>query len=151
MLPRLAAILILASLGYGCDCYTQDVQQSRKFADVIFEGKIIAFRDSGVDRTVVFNVDRVWKGDVSATFEMLAWDGGNACESFPYCILQIGNQLLVYAHRLVETLLITGPCSRTPWSATRKTFSILAVVTSRKPGKGACPASEVVLGLAALL
>ena len=132
MLARLAPILLLgASLGYGCDCFMPDFQHTRKAAEVIFEGKIVAFRNSGVGRSVVFSVDRVWKGDVGATFEMFAWDGGESCNSFPYGLLEVGNQLLVYAaHRGMDTL-VTGPCSRTSLASSSKDFQYLG--SGRKP------------------
>ena len=114
MVGRLAAIFVLgAGLGYGCDCYTQNVRITRKSADIIFQGKIVAFRtaDDG-QRKAVFSVERVWKGDVPATFEMFAWEGGMGCVSFPRGLLEVGNELLVYARR-IESDYMTDECSRT--------------------------------------
>lgn len=131
MLLRLASILVLGtSVGLGCDCHSQDVQQSQKAADAIFEAKIVGFRNSGGDRTVVFSVSRVWKGDVSATVEMFAWEGGDSCNNFPSGLLEVGNELLIYAHRL-EDILVTGPCSRTSLASKSTDFQYLG--RSHKP------------------
>jgi len=101
MICRALAMLIAgASLVISCDCVAANVQTTKKRADVVFRGRISAFRnaDDG-QRMVVFRVERSWKGDVGLVFEMAALEGVN-CLSFPPGLLELGNEVLVYARKM---------------------------------------------------
>jgi hypothetical protein len=60
----------------------------------------------------VFQVTRVWKGSVTAEFEMLA-EQGDSCIAFPRGLLRLGNEVLVYAHRLGGPDYLPVPCNTT--------------------------------------
>jgi hypothetical protein len=94
--------------GLSCGCLGQPLELAKKNADVIFRGKIIDLRpglnpplmyglvrDTG--KVVVFQVIRVWKGQVGPVFEMPGWEEAGACIGFRASVLKIGTELLVYA------------------------------------------------------
>jgi hypothetical protein len=54
-------------------------------------------RESG--KVIVFQIVRVWKGELGPTFEMPAWEEGGACTGFRASSLKVGTELLVYANR----------------------------------------------------
>jgi hypothetical protein len=93
----LARALCAPSTVYACDCIEAPARQAKQHAEIVFRGSIVGFRDSGDGyKLAVFQVSRVWKGRVPATFQMPAVDG-DACFAFPASLLKIGNDLLVYA------------------------------------------------------
>jgi hypothetical protein len=78
--------LLVATSSFAPDCYCRGLNfaQSKSAADVIFRGRMVSFKDvpSG-QRMVVFEVDRVWKGEVGRVFEMPALEGV-VCQSFSW-------------------------------------------------------------------
>src|SRR5882757_7107059 len=95
MMNHMRALMLLAisiSSVYGCSCREPTVPQALGRAEVVFRGTIIALRDAGKDydsgfvryigKTVVFRVDRVWKGEVGQTFEMPGYEETSACIGF---------------------------------------------------------------------
>jgi hypothetical protein len=77
----------------------------------------------------VFQVKRVWKGPVTAEFEMLAIQG-DACFEFPPGLLRLGNEVLVYAHRLDGPDYFPLYCNTT---LVRNAKDILKLGSGRKP------------------
>ena len=138
MLLRFAVLLFISlELTYAmqCDCVAND-QEDKHLAEIVFRETVTAFRQSAKgDRTVVFRVSRVFKGDPPETFEMPALETGAACFGFGAGMLSIGNELLVYASRFGST----GPadlsvkCATKLWSE-RKNI--------RKLGRGRKPRSN---------
>jgi hypothetical protein len=99
------------AIGSACSCAPQTVAQSRAEAHVVFRGKIEAFRESDkLGRIAIFRVDRVWKGAVSKTVEMLTSEG--ICGGFSSDLVRKGNVLLVYGYG-GEGLYVTDLCTRT--------------------------------------
>ena len=73
----------------------------------------------------IFQVDRVWKGDVGPTLEIEALEG-IYCISFPPRLLERVNELLVYAHKVPSLpRYITGECSRADLASRSKDYSAL--------------------------
>jgi hypothetical protein len=101
MFRRLLSVLAVSTgLLYGCDCIEMPSRQALHGSEAVFLGTVSGFRDSSSNvLIVVFQVDRVWKGRIKQTFEMPALTGAS-CLSFAPSLLQIGNQLIVYASRL---------------------------------------------------
>lgn len=93
----------------ACDCIVLPARQARNYAEIVFQGTVTGFRhpDSGETR-VVFHVSRVWKGPVTTDFEMLAVQGVD-CMSFSAGLLKVGNELLVYAHRIQGSDFLPRP------------------------------------------
>src|SRR4051812_28716521 len=90
-----------ASAAIACDCEAASLKETKKNADIVFRGTITSIRNSGPDSpVVVFHVTRVWKGQVTATFEMLAFVGGSPCLGFDARQLDVGNELLVFARSM---------------------------------------------------
>jgi hypothetical protein len=84
-----------------CDDVEISTQQAKRSSEVVFQGTIEAFGGTGSDRTVMFRVSRVWKGQVGRTFEMPAIEtSGGLCTAFWEGMLVIGNELVVYASHL---------------------------------------------------
>ena len=80
-----------------CDCDDPGARESKRGADIVFRGTVSEFRDSPKgERLVVFLVNRVWKGPVTKTYEMLAIDTEIACFGFSPGVLLLGNDLLVF-------------------------------------------------------
>jgi hypothetical protein len=72
-------------------------------SEIVFRGTVTSFLDSGSGyRIAVFRVSRVWKGKVKETFEMPALQEISACMGF-LPKLEIGSELIVYAHRPVPS------------------------------------------------
>jgi hypothetical protein len=59
-----------------CDDIYVSPKQAKHFSEVVFQGTIDGFKGSGVDRIVIFHVNRVWKGPVGPIFEMPAIETG---------------------------------------------------------------------------
>ena len=81
-----------------CDCKDPGSRENKRYAEIVFQGTVTSFRDSSDGRVVVFRVSRVWKGHVTATFEMPALE--STCGGFYPGLLKIGNELLVFAVRM---------------------------------------------------
>ncbi len=121
--------LIIALFGWcgsavaGCSCDRLSVAAAYNSAEIIFEGKILNVTGpispgSWPAGNVIFAVSRVWKGNVSATFEMPAVVVGSSCLGFYSFLLKPGNLLLVYARRVAwtpkgEKGYFTDACART--------------------------------------
>ena len=92
-----SALGLTVALVHACDCIDVGAKQSKRGADIVFRETVAALRDSAEgDCAVVFRVDRVWKGEVTETFEMLWLESDYACFGFPSGMLKVGNELLVY-------------------------------------------------------
>jgi hypothetical protein len=116
-----------APVTYACTCSAPPVSEARAQADVVFRGTIIALRPSmkpalpflghDTQKIAVFQISRVWKGDVRTIFEMPAIEETSACWGFRPDQLKIGNDLLVYAYGWPEEpdggFFSTTICSRT--------------------------------------
>ena len=84
-----------------CDDIYVSPKQAKRSSEVVFQGTIDGFKGSGVDRIVIFHVNRVWKGPVGPIFEMPAIEtDGGLCTAFWRGLLVVGNELVVYASRL---------------------------------------------------
>jgi hypothetical protein len=113
MILRLCfTIALVGGIAYACRCMDPGVEVKKENADVIFRGRIIELRDSkgatdlspgrvrDTKKVAVFRVSRVWKGDVTETFEMPAVEETAACTGFWPTYLKVGSDLLVYARRI---------------------------------------------------
>ena len=79
-------------------------------------------RDASVGHMIaIFNVRRVWKGDVPQIFEMPAKRETGDCEGFVPDFLRTGVDLLVYAFNNQGRYSVAS-CSRTNFAATTKDF-----------------------------
>ncbi len=99
-----------------CDCVDIGVQRLKSGSDLVFRAVVTGFDGSGDNRMVIFDVNRVWKGKVTRTFEMHAIEG--SCIGFYPGLLKVGNELLVFASLGREIYLqpsdiyfSRGPCS----------------------------------------
>ena len=133
---RLVTLLMFGSgLTYACECNSPSFQDAQRHANLIFRGKITSFRVTGTGPQAVFAVERVWKGDVPRTFEMPAHEETIGCIGFWPDWLKVGNDLIVYAFRVVQTgYYVTNICSRTDFAATSKDLADL--------GRGRPPKSK---------
>jgi hypothetical protein len=137
LLIRLAVLLYAsACLARPCSCVAITANEAKKEAEVVFRGTITAFRNSdNGERFVVFRVIRVWKGNVSAIFEMPAFEETTACIGFWPSFLSIGNDLLVYASQQGSPpAYFTNICTRTALSKDSKDFE--------KLGRGKTPRAK---------
>src|SRR5579871_645516 len=95
-------LVLLTSTGLlaQCDDIEVSAREAKRFSELVFQGTVERFGGFGTDRTVIFRVSRVWKGQVGPTFEMpaLETDGG-FCSAFWRGLLVMGNELVVYASR----------------------------------------------------
>jgi hypothetical protein len=92
-----------ASLFAQCDDIYVPPRDARRSSEVVFRGTVEGFRGTGTDRTVIFRVNRVWKGPVGSTFEMLAAETtGAMCNAFWKGLMEPGNELVVYASRKLD-------------------------------------------------
>ena len=101
MLPKflLSLSVVFPICAWQCDCVDIGAAQAKRSAEIVFQGMVTDFRDSpDGHRVVVFRVSRVWKGHVTATFEMPAIQGD--CIGFYPGLLRTGNELLVFASKL---------------------------------------------------
>ena len=121
-----------AASALGCDCAPSSLKAARAEAEVVFRGKIMAIHDG----TVSFRVDRVWKGSVRSTFDMPDFPETSACLGFLPKLLEVGNELLVFAWRLhrypTDNDYFTSICTRTGLASE-------VGATIRKLGKGRLP------------
>jgi len=75
MLIRLAiAICASIQLVSACDCIRLSVKDAKRGSRIVFRGTVVAMHESAQRFPVAtFKVVRVWKGNVSETFEMFAF------------------------------------------------------------------------------
>jgi hypothetical protein len=94
-----APVWLLSAMVCGhlaaCDCDYPSVTRARKWADVVFQGRITEIADG----VVTFGVARVWKGNIAQVFRMPDLREQAACEGFWPAHLEVGNDLLVYAQK----------------------------------------------------
>ena len=97
----LVALFTATCLLAQCDDVYVSPKQAKRFSEVVFQGTIAGFKGSGLDRTVVFRVSRVWKGPVGPILEMPAIEtDGELCIAFWRGLLVVGNELIIYASHL---------------------------------------------------
>jgi len=101
MMVRLALVLFASTCLFAqCDDIEVSTKEAKHFSEVVFQSTVEGFKGSGADRTVIFRVSRVWKGQVGPTFEMPAIETeGGLCTAFWKGLLAVGNELVVYASR----------------------------------------------------
>src|SRR5690348_16845236 len=100
MMKVLGLLWLLATAAHACDCIALPTSKAKRSSDIVFRGTVVDFRHNEEGETkVVFRVSRVWKGPVTAEFEMLAVQG-DACFAFYPGLLKIGNEVLVFAGRI---------------------------------------------------
>jgi hypothetical protein len=119
---QLSAILAISiTAAQGCNYNERTVQDAVKRASVIFRGTVTAIKAASKpypwkthypQRTMVFHVTRVWKGEVGGILEMQALPEDGGCWGFAPQFLKPSAELLVYTFR-IEGNLYTGICSRT--------------------------------------
>src|SRR5437899_2693462 len=117
LLRFLGAFAFATSILAACDCIDPGARESKRGADIVFRGIVSEFRDSAKgERIAVFKVNRVWKGPITETFEMLAIESGHACFGFWPGALRIGNELLIFASafgsdRTQDHAFLSVPCA----------------------------------------
>ena len=133
----LALVAISVCATYGCSCGEPTVEIAKDDAEIIFRGTITAFRPADkpselgrmvqdTKRMAVFQVTRVWKGEVGQTFEMPAVEETTMCWGFWPPFLKVGTDLLVYARRFNGgTQFVTSICNRTQLAQNSKDFNEL--------------------------
>jgi hypothetical protein len=125
MVRVLVTLALSLRIAYGCSCQEGDPQYKKAHSDVVFRGTITALRDSEKPpslseqigmakryKIAVFNVTRVWKGEVGQTFEMPAIEETSLCTGFWPPFLKVGSDLLVYANRGSDSEYYTSICGR---------------------------------------
>jgi hypothetical protein len=130
MVGRLVVPLLLgcASLAQACECIEPSIKNAKRHSDIVFRGTITDMRDTGRGyKTVVFRVVRVWKGQVTTTFEMPAFADPftSGCVGLWPALLEIGSDIVVYAHRVNDGSFLTGTCSRTRFARDSVDFKTL--------------------------
>jgi hypothetical protein len=138
----MARIALFVCLGwitpsvFGCDCVAPSVRQAKKGAKVVFRGTITDIHEG----KVMFRVDRVWKGDIGQTFEMVDFPAAQ-CLGFRDSWLQVGEDLLVFAGRLHrypnDSDYFTSICTKTSmWS---EAFDTVKKLGHGRPPRGGPP------------
>jgi hypothetical protein len=98
---RLALVLFASTCLFAqCDGIEVSTKEAKYFSEVVFHGTVEGFKGARADRTVIFRVSRMWKGQVGPTFEMPAIE--TECglpTAFWKGLLAVGNELVVYASR----------------------------------------------------
>ena len=121
-----------AAIALGCECVPLSLNEAKARAEVVFRGTIIDIRGGNLS----FRVDRVWKGTVGHTFDMPDFPETSACIGFLPKLLQVGNDLLVFAWRLHryqgDNEYFTDICTRTSLASE-------AGDTLKKLGRGNLP------------
>jgi len=92
----LAFVVWSASVALGCDCAPVSLRDAKAGSEVVFRGTITSIRGGKVR----FRIERVWKGNIGRTFDMPEFPETSACIGFLPSLLQVGNDLLVFAWRL---------------------------------------------------
>src|SRR5690349_15135535 len=84
MMVRFVSVLFSSTFLFDqCDDIAVSAKEAKHLSEVVFQGTIEGFRGSGTDRTVIFRVSRVWKGQIGPTLEMPAIEtDGGICTAF---------------------------------------------------------------------
>jgi hypothetical protein len=119
---------------FACDRVAPSVRAAKKGAEVVFRGTIKDIHGG----KVIFRVDRVWKGDIGETFEMVDFPAAG-CLGFLDKWLRIDNDLLVFAWRLHrypnDGEYFTSICTKTGmWSDASDTLKKLGQGRFPRPG-----------------
>jgi hypothetical protein len=118
MIPRVAlVVLMLANVSVACKCRETTASHALEHSDIVFRGTVVEVRDVEMIRDVavqrsshnfaqrqkqivVFRVTRVWKGDVTESFEMPVMTGTvTSCSGDWNSWARVGNDLLVFSVR----------------------------------------------------
>jgi hypothetical protein len=110
----LALLLCGSSWCVACSCLSTSVDNEVRNADIVFRGKIVRI---GYGR-ISFAVSRAWKGPITSAFSMPDIRESTDCIGFWPSLVEIGNELLVYARdirppRGTRPNYVTNICSRT--------------------------------------
>lgn len=116
LLRTLFVLGVLAFVGTptaasACSCLLLPLEASRAQATAVFQGRLERFETVRDVSYAVFQVRRVWKGQVTRSVRVRA-----AQLSMCPPHLEVGESLIVYAVGAANDLRI-DPCSRTAWSS----------------------------------
>ena len=105
-----AGLLASGVIASACECIPPSVGTAKRQSDVVFRGAVTEIHDYKVTLRVI----RVWKGKPGVTFQMSALEE----PVMHFCVgmwssVKIGDDVLVYAHRVNNGTYWTRPCSRT--------------------------------------
>lgn len=127
-------LLLLVSMGlcYGCDCIRLPVKNAKREADIVFLGTITSVRNSGNTPRAVFKVTRVWKGNVTDSFEMPALQEVYSCLGFLPKV-EVGAEILVYARMIVPSDPDYYPLTCQTTLASKAADQIRDLGSGRKP------------------
>ena len=123
------------ALASACDCVKLSAKVAKREAEIVFRGTVVAMHESSDHFPIAtFKVVRVWKGDVSETFEMPAMQERSGCLGFTPPV-EIGAEFLVYARRPNPSVsdYLPLPCQSDLASRTKDQFQELG--PGRKPQK----------------
>jgi hypothetical protein len=123
-------ILSCAGLVQACECAEPSIKSAKRQSAIVFRGTVTDMRDSGKGyRTVVFRVTRVWKARIGLTLEMraVADPFASPCVGLWPALLEIGGDLLVYAHKVNGYNFLTSACSRTRFAKDSQDFKTLGL------------------------
>jgi hypothetical protein len=130
MIRRFALSFCLAATAdLACDCIVLSAKEATRYSEVVFRGTIVGFRDSGAGyKMVVFQVNRVRKGQAPKTFEV-ANLGVESCDGF--FPVKVGYDLLACGDRhWPNPSLHLGPQAPSSRSHTR-VFEALSALSVR--------------------
>jgi len=113
--------LFIAKPAYveACSCAgPPSVEKQFDMMSAVFSGTVVSMIDPPQKRimssadpvTIVFDVDKVWKGEVTESTKVYTAMGGESCG---YEHFEIGQQFLVLANSTDEGQLLTGMCTAT--------------------------------------
>lgn len=143
VIPRFLAVLWLSfAVASACECVPPAPLFKLDHSDVVFRGTIVELRGSNhpanplpslsaakdTGKIAVFQVTRVWKGEVAETFEMPAVEETSACVGFWPDHLKVGTELLIYAS-MTNGGYYTGICGYDQLASAAKDYKVLG------PGK----------------
>jgi hypothetical protein len=123
------------ALASACDCVKLSAKAAEREAEIVFRGTVVAMHESSDHFPIAtFKVVRVWKGDVTETFEMLAMQERSGCLGFGPPV-EIGADFLVYARRPSPSVsdYLPLPCQSDLASRARDQIQKLGL--GRKPQK----------------
>lgn len=102
VLCALVAGLLVTNLGMACTSVALPVKYEKKHATAVFRGVICEYHDSGEGyKIAVFQVSRVWKGQVGPVVELSTFPGYSdaPCRVFSTTLWNVGTELLVFARK----------------------------------------------------
>jgi hypothetical protein len=89
----LALSLVLpAQQALACSCVLFPIETARNNATYVFEGVLVRDEPTAEGSTATFRVERVWKGDVPATFTVPSLGTQSMCP--PH--LSVGQRYIIY-------------------------------------------------------